>query len=111
MARQRETAGSREGHGTPDRVGFTPSGPPCRASLQPQALVRRLVELGLTVKTKSAPSERQRAALADLASKAIDSLTVGTAESDVKASRKRRLLKGPEEFRDVRVDRSTAKRK
>jgi hypothetical protein len=73
--------------------------------------IRRLVELGLTVKTKSAPSERQRAALADLASKAIDSLTVGTAESDVKASRKRRLLKGPEEFRDVRVDRSTAKRK
>jgi hypothetical protein len=41
----------------------------------------------------------------------IKSLTVGTAESDVKASRKRRLLKGPEEFRDVRVDRSTAKRK
>ena len=73
--------------------------------------IRRLVELGLTVKTKSAPSERQRAALADLASKAIDSLTVGTAESDVKASRKLRLLKGPEEFRDVRVDRSTAKRK
>jgi Arc/MetJ-type ribon-helix-helix transcriptional regulator len=39
--------------------------------------IRRLVELGLTVKrTKSAPSERQRAALADLASKAIDSLKV-----------------------------------
>ena len=69
--------------------------------------IRRLIELGLTVKTKSAPSERQRVALADLASKAIDSLTVGTAESDVKASRKPRLLKGPEEFRDVRVDRST----
>jgi hypothetical protein len=64
-----------------------------------------LVELGLSVKTKSAPSERQRAALADLASKAIDSLTVGTADSDEKASRKRRLIKGPEEFRDVRVDR------
>ena len=64
-----------------------------------------LVELGLTVKTKSAPSERQRAALADLASKAIDSLTVGTADSDEKASRKRRLIKGPEEFREVRVDR------
>ncbi|MGC2158539.1 MAG: hypothetical protein WA662_19435 [Pseudolabrys sp.] len=64
-----------------------------------------LVELGLSVKTKSAPSERQRAALADLASKAIDSLTVGTADSDEKASRKRRLIKGPEEFREVRVDR------
>ena len=67
--------------------------------------IRRLVELGLTVKTKSAPSERQRAALADLAAKAIDSLTVSTANSDEKASRKRRLIKGPEEFRKVRVDR------
>jgi Arc/MetJ-type ribon-helix-helix transcriptional regulator len=67
--------------------------------------IRRLVELGLTVKTRSAPSERQRAALADLASKAIDSLTVRTADSDEKASRKRRLIKGPEEFREVQVDR------
>jgi len=67
--------------------------------------IRRLVELGLAVKTKSAPSERQRSALADLASKAIDSLTVGTADSDEKASRKRRLIKGPEEFREARVDR------
>jgi hypothetical protein len=73
--------------------------------------IRRLVELGLSVKTKSAPSERQRAALADLASKAIDSLTVGTADSDEKASRKRRLLKGPEEFREVRTDRPKAKGK
>ena len=75
---------------------------------RPEA-IRRLVELGLSVKTKSAPSERQRAALADLASKAIDSLTVGTADSDEKASRKRRLLKGPEEFRAVRVDRPSRK--
>jgi hypothetical protein len=72
---------------------------------------RRLVELGLTVKTKSVPSERQRAALADLASKAIDSLTVGTADSDEKASRKRRLIKGPEEFQQVRVDRPRPKGK
>jgi hypothetical protein len=72
--------------------------------------IRCLVGLGLSVKTKSAPSERQRAALADLASKAIDSLTVGTADSDEKASRKRRLIKGPEEFREVRVDRPGKKR-
>jgi hypothetical protein len=72
--------------------------------------IRCLVELGLSVKMKSAPSERQRAALADLASKAIDSLTVGTANSDEKASRKRRLIKGPEEFREVRVDRPGKKR-
>jgi hypothetical protein len=72
--------------------------------------IRRLVELGLTVKTKSAPSERQRAALADLAAKAIDSLTVA-APDDEKASRKRRLLKGPEEFREARVDQPRAKAK
>jgi hypothetical protein len=73
--------------------------------------IRRLVELGLTVKrTKSAPSERQRAALADLASKAIDSLKV-EGPDDEKASRKRRLLKGPEEFREHRVDLPKAKGK
>jgi hypothetical protein len=67
--------------------------------------IRRLVELGLTVKTKSAPSERQRAAFADLASKAIDSLTAEMPDNDEKASRKRRLLKGPAEFQQVRLDR------
>ena len=66
--------------------------------------IRCLVELGLSVKTKSTPSERQRADIADLASKAIDGLTVGTADSHEKASRKRTLRTGPEEFREVRVD-------
>jgi Arc/MetJ-type ribon-helix-helix transcriptional regulator len=73
--------------------------------------IRRLVELGLTVKTRSAPSERQRAALADLASKAIDSLTAGTPDNNEKASRKRRLIKGPEEFREDRVDVPKARKK
>ena len=73
--------------------------------------IRRLVELGLTVKPKSAPSERQRAAFADLASKTIDSLTAETPDSNEKASRKRRLMKGPEEFREVRVDRPKSKGK
>ncbi len=71
--------------------------------------IRRLVELGLTVKPKSAPTQRQRASLADLASKAIDSLTVGTVDSD--ESRKRRLIKGPEEFQQVRVDQPKPKGK
>jgi Arc/MetJ-type ribon-helix-helix transcriptional regulator len=73
--------------------------------------IRRLVELGLTVKTRSAPSERQRAALADLASKAIDSLAAGTPDNNEKASRKRRLIKGPEEFREDRVDVPKARKK
>jgi metal-responsive CopG/Arc/MetJ family transcriptional regulator len=70
--------------------------------------IRRLVELGLTVKKRSMPSERQRTALADLAAKAIDSRTV-EAPDDERASRKQRLIKGPEEFRGVRVDRPKRK--
>src|SRR3981081_579573 len=73
--------------------------------------IRRLVELGLTVKTKARPTERARARASELAAKAIDSLTVGTADADDQASRKRRLLKGPEEFRELRVDRPKAKGK
>jgi hypothetical protein len=73
--------------------------------------IRRLVALGLRVKTRSEPSELQRAAIADLASQAIDSLTAGVANNDEKASRKRRLIKGPEEFREARVDRPKAKGK
>ena len=73
--------------------------------------IRRLVELGLTVKkTKSAPSERERAALADLASKAIDSVTVSKPNNGEKASRKRRLIKWHEEIREARVDLPKAKK-
>lgn len=74
------------------------------------AAIRRLVELGLTVRTKpkkQAPAPRADRAK-ELASKAIDSLTV-EAPDDEKASRKRRLIKGPEEFREVRVDRLKVK--
>jgi hypothetical protein len=72
--------------------------------------IRRLVELGLYVKTKPI---RRTAASADrakeLAAKAIDNLVDPAAPADEKASRKRRLLKGPEEFHDVRVDRAKKK--
>jgi hypothetical protein len=74
--------------------------------------IRRLVEIGLTVRAKE---KQTTAATADrakeLASKAIDSLTAGAPNNDEKASRKRRLIKGPEEFREVRVDRPKAKGK
>jgi hypothetical protein len=40
-----------------------------------------------------------------MAGNAIDSMTDVTAHADDRANRKRRLLKGPEEFREVRVDR------
>ena len=99
--------------------------------------IRRLVEIGLTVKTKARPTGRLSAALvADLAAEAIDSLgtkvkatarPVGkpgrrlraqelatkaiekiidpTAPPEERAQRRRRLTKGPEEFREARVDR------
>jgi hypothetical protein len=73
---------------------------------------RRLVELGLTVQGKlkqGSPARAERAK--ELASKAIDSLTAEAPDNDEKASRKRRLIKGPEEFREVRVDRPKAKGK
>jgi hypothetical protein len=73
--------------------------------------IRRLVELGLTVKARpkqSAPARAERAK--DLAAKVIDSFPV-TTDIEETASRKRRLLKGPEEFRDLRVDRLKAKTK
>jgi hypothetical protein len=69
--------------------------------------IRRLVELGLTVRTRpkqSAPARAERAK--DLAGKVIDSFSTDGADVEETASRKRRLLKGPEEFREARVDRT-----
>ena len=66
---------------------------------------RTLVELGLTVGAKPKQAPVPRAARAkELASKAIDSLTAGAPDNDETAGRKRRLIKGPAEFREVRVD-------
>jgi hypothetical protein len=44
-----------------------------------------------------------------MAGSTIDGMTDAAAHADDQASRKRRLLKGPEEFRDVRVDRTKKK--
>jgi hypothetical protein len=77
--------------------------------------IRRLVELGLTVKTKAAPSERLRAARSDrakeLAAKTIEKIIDPAALPEERIERKRRLTKGPAEFRDARVDQPTAKGK
>jgi hypothetical protein len=76
------------------------------------AAVRRLVELGLTVRAKPKQAPHARSVRAkELASKAIDRLTVGAPDNDEKASRKRRLIKGPEEFREDLVDLPKAKGK
>jgi hypothetical protein len=75
---------------------------------RPEA-IRRLVELGLTVKPKARPrAQDQKDRARELAAKVIDKIVAADATEEDKAVRKRRLLKGPEEFHDVRVGKPKA---
>jgi hypothetical protein len=73
--------------------------------------IRRLVELGLTVKTQARPVNKpgRRLRAQELATKAIEKIVDPAAPADEQAHRKRRLLKGPEEFREARIDRPKRK--
>jgi hypothetical protein len=116
---KRKTRG-RPATGTDPLMGFRAS-PVMRASVvrwaenQPDKptlseAIRRLVELGLTVKTAGRQSsEGQKLRAREMAGKAIDKMTDTAATPDDQATRKKRLLKGPEEFRAVRVDRPNRK--
>ena len=64
--------------------------------------IRRLVELGLTVKSAARPTAKAAARAAELAAKAIDKHADTSAPSTERESRKNRLLKGPSVFWDVR---------
>jgi metal-responsive CopG/Arc/MetJ family transcriptional regulator len=67
--------------------------------------IRQLVELGLSASHSSRPhSPKTRAKAAALAAEAIDRHIDQSAPPEEQASRKRRLLKGPKEFRDIRKD-------
>jgi hypothetical protein len=67
---------------------------------------RRLVELGLTVKSAARPTAKAGARAAELAAKAIDKHADTSAPSAEREFRKNILLKGPSVFRDVRKDRA-----
>jgi hypothetical protein len=68
---------------------------------------RRLVELGLDVKVKSRLSGKdQKLRARELAANAIDRVADSKASAEDQADRKRRLIKGPQEFREARVDRA-----
>ena len=65
--------------------------------------IRRLVEIGLS----GQPSVRPRASSgAARAASVIEKHIDASAPAEERESRKRRLLKGPSVFRDVRVDRT-----
>jgi hypothetical protein len=72
---------------------------------------RRLIELGLTVKSRPKQTFRTRADRAHaMAGDQLDQLADDSATAQERANRKRRLLRGPEEFQDVRVDRTVTKK-
>jgi hypothetical protein len=67
---------------------------------------RRLVEIALADATVGRPQADENSTTArDLAAAQIDRLSDENAPAAEQAIRKRRLLKGPSEFRDERVDR------
>jgi hypothetical protein len=72
---------------------------------------RRLVELGLTVKTPARPVSKtgRRLRAQELATKAIEKIIDPKAPPEERA--RRRLTKGPPEFREDRVDLPKAKGK
>jgi hypothetical protein len=68
--------------------------------------VRRLVELGLKVKTPALPVSKpgRRLRAQELATKVIEKIIDPAAPPEERAQRRRRLTKGPPEFREDRVD-------
>jgi len=75
-----------------------------RGLTRPQA-IRLLVELGLSAAKPIAKTSTKTSAMAkELAGQAIDALADPRASTEERAERKRQLLKGPEEFLDLRRD-------
>lgn len=124
----KQKAAKQENTGRP-RTGVTPlmgfrANPTVRAAIvrwaeqQPDMpslseAVRRLVGLGLTVKTEAAPNEpsRRSARASELATKAIEKIADPSAPAEERAQRRRRLTKGPMEFRENRRDQPKTKTK
>jgi hypothetical protein len=75
--------------------------------------IRRLVELGLKVKAPARPVSKpgRRLRAQELATKAIEKMIDPSAPPEERAQRRRRLTKGPTEFREDRVDLPKAKGK
>jgi Arc/MetJ-type ribon-helix-helix transcriptional regulator len=75
--------------------------------------IRRLVELGLEIKTTTRPVSKsgRRLRARDLATKAIEKMIDPSAPPEERAHRRRRLTKGPTEFREDRIDLPKAKGK
>jgi hypothetical protein len=72
--------------------------------------VRRLAEVGLAASLTSPRKERSRRKAAEMADRELERhLSDQTVNNEERARRKRQLIQGPREFRDIRGDRSKAK--
>jgi hypothetical protein len=78
---------------------------------RPEA-IRRLVELGLKVKTPARPVSKPGRTMRarELAAGAIERIIDPSAPPEERAQRRHRLTKGPPEFREDRVDQPKSKR-
>ena len=74
---------------------------------RPEA-VRRLVELGLAIAQRAGVRTKKAAQAAEMASHEIDRLGDPSASDEERQVRKRRLIKGPKEFLDLRRNRPKA---
>jgi hypothetical protein len=73
--------------------------------------IRRLVELGLAGSAPAKQTSPKAAAKAsDMAAHRIDKLANPAMPEEERRARKRRLIKGPREFRDMRSDQPKPKR-
>jgi Arc/MetJ-type ribon-helix-helix transcriptional regulator len=67
--------------------------------------IRRLLERGLGGAATARPRDKgSRRRAAEMAARQIDQLSDRAATDEERAQRKRRLIKGPKEFRDMRGD-------
>jgi len=67
--------------------------------------VRRLVELGLASAHRSAARIKKAMEPSEMAGQEIDRLSDPSATYEERQRRKRKLIKGPKEFRDIRHNR------
>jgi hypothetical protein len=77
------------------------------APSRPEA-VRRLVELGLAIAPRAGVRPEKAAKAAEMASLEIDRLSDPSATDEERQVRKRRLIKGPKEFQELRRNRPKA---
>ena len=86
-----------------DRWAATQQDDPSRSEA-----IRRLVELGLGIAQRAGARTKKAAKAAEMASEEIDRLGDPLATDEERRLRKRRLIRGPKEFRDLRRNRPKA---